>query len=61
MLNVDGRILLADTILINSKIIAPNIGDEVPVRILHEQLDGYSARGRIEVNFGFLVALFVFE
>jgi hypothetical protein len=56
MFNFDGRILLLDAVLIDSKILPTEVGNEVSVGILHEQLNGYRPRRRIEVNFRSLLA-----
>ena len=45
--NIDRRILLPDTILIHDEILATDVWDEVPVWILHKQLNGHGARGGI--------------
>jgi hypothetical protein len=57
MFNFDRRILLLDAVLVDSKILPTEVGNEVSVGILHEQLNGYRPSRRIEVNFRSLLAL----
>ena len=61
MLNVDGCVLLSDSVLINNKIVAPKIGNEVSVRILYQQLQRNHASRRIETDLRFLLALHAVE
>lgn len=53
MLDFNRRVLLTN--------VAPDVWNEVPVRVLHQKFCGnHSARG-IEMNFCFLLALFTLE
>ncbi len=40
MFHFDRRFLLPDPVLVDSKILPTDVGNEVSVRILHEQLNG---------------------
>src|ERR1700733_3323594 len=53
----DRRILLLDAVLIDSKSLPTEVGNEVSIGILHEQLNGYRPSRRIEVNVRSLLAL----
>jgi hypothetical protein len=61
MLNVNCGVLLPDAVLVNYEIVAVNIWDEVSIRILNLQPEGYKSSPRIEMDLGPLFSLFPFE
>jgi hypothetical protein len=61
VLDFNRRVLLTNAVLVDHNVVAPDVCNEIPVRVLHQKFYGdQSARG-IEMNFYFLLALFTLE
>src|ERR1700681_3562087 len=61
VLDVDGRVGLPDTVLVDRKVLAPYSWNEIPIRVLHYEFQRHGASGRIKMNLGLLFSLFTFE
>src|ERR1700733_8369311 len=61
MFDLRAGIGLPDVILVDDEVVAPQIRNKVAVEILHQQLQSYQPRGRIEMNLRSLFALLADE